>query len=86
MWPRLLRRQTVGLAHFCTELLAGSPIGVVGLNFWISWSCWCWSFFVVNSVQVSLHPRGVRAKEGCSTEQTFSVLSLNFSALSAGGV
>ena len=80
MWPRLPRRQTVEFADFSTELLAGSLVGVVGLNLWISWSCWCWSRFVVNSVQVSLHTRGVRAKEGCSTEQSTLVLALKFSS------
>ncbi len=33
----------------------------------------------VDSVQVSLHPRGVRAKEGCSTEQSTFVLALKVS-------
>ncbi len=79
MWPQLLRRQTAEFAQFCIELVASSLVGVVGLNFWISWSCWCWSRFVVNSVQVSLHPRGVRAKEGCSTEQSALVSVLKFS-------
>ena len=74
MWPRLPRRQTAESADFCMELLASSLVGVVGLNFWISWSC-----FDVNSVQVSLRPRGVRAKEGCSTEQLTLVLALKFS-------
>ena len=73
MWPRLLRWQTVGPAYLCMEFVyfgmvsvASSLVGAVGLNFWISWSR-----FFVNSVQVSLHPKGVRAKEGCSTEQSF---------------
>ncbi len=78
MWQRLLRRQTVEFAHFCMELLASSLLGVVGLNLWISWSCWCWDPFVVYSVQVSLHPGGVRAKEGCSTEQLTLVFALKF--------
>ncbi len=78
MWPRLPRRQTVVLAYFCMESLAGSLLGFVGLNFVIRWSWWCWSRFVVNRAQVSLHPRGVTAKEGCSTEQSFLVLALKF--------
>ena len=74
MWPRLPRRQTAEFVHFCTESVASSLVGVVGLNFWISWRS-----FVVNSVQVSLHPRGVRAKEGCSTEQSTLVSAFEFS-------
>ncbi len=74
MWPRLPRRQTAEFAYFCMELVASSLVGVVGLNFWI-----VWSRFVVNSVQVSLYPRGVRAKEGCSTEQSALVCVLKFS-------
>ena len=61
------------------EVGGGSLVVVVGLNFGISWSCKCWSYFAVNSVQVSLRPRGVRAKEGCSTEQLTLVLALEFS-------
>ncbi len=33
----------------------------------------------VDSVQVSLHPRGVQANEGCSTEQSTLVSALKFS-------
>ena len=62
------------------EVGGGSLVGVVGRDIGVSWSCKYWSYFVVNSVQVSLRPRGVRAKEGCSTEQLTSVLALKISS------
>ena len=86
MWPRLPRRQTAEFAYFCMELVASSLVGVVGQNFWISWSCWCRSRLLINNVQVSLHPRGVRAKEGCSTEQSALVSVLKYSSVQSRSV
>ncbi len=42
--------------------------------------------FVVNKVQVSLHPRGVRAKERCSTEQSALVTVLKCSSVQSRSV